>query len=112
MHVDAGNDVKPKAYIQIDHNSVTKNSTKTGNGPVDAIFKAVDAVVKKDALGIELMDYIVSAVTEGTDALGEVTVRIKKDKRVFVGHGANTDVLVASAEAYINAVNKFLAVSK
>ncbi len=94
--------------MKVWNNALILESTKIGNGPVDAIFKTIDDIVKKDALGITLLDYIVHAVTAGTDALGEVTVRIKKDGRIYTGHGANTDVLVASAEAYLNAINKFL----
>lgn len=111
LHVEAGNDIKPKAKLAVINKGQEISCDTEGNGPVDAIFKAVDEVVKKDALEIELLDYIVHAVTEGTDALGEVTVRIKKDGRIFTGHGANTDVLVASAEAYLNAINKFLVIT-
>ena len=111
LHIEAGNDVKPKATMQVWNNAVIIKSTQVGNGPVDAIFKTIDDIVKKDALGITLLDYIVHAVTAGTDALGEVTVRIKKENRIYTGHGANTDVLVASAEAYLNAINKFLLIT-
>lgn len=108
LHIEAGNDVRPRATMKVWNNAQLVEASKEGNGPVDAIFKTIDALVKKDALGITLLDYIVHAVTAGTDALGEVTVRIKKDGRIYTGHGANTDVLVASAEAYLNAINKFL----
>ena len=95
-----------------------------GTGPVDACYSAIDAIVQ---LPNELKEYKVNAVTEGIDALGEVTVRIQVDRAhvaapqrlspqheqlqhlTFGGHGASTDVFVASARAYVNALNKALA---
>jgi 2-isopropylmalate synthase len=91
-----------------------------GSGPVDAAYKAIDHIVKVDNT---LLEFNVHAITEGIDALGEVTVRIlpKDDKkqtmdaqteipytRVFGGHGADSDIIVASAKAYINALNKLI----
>ncbi len=91
-----------------------------GSGPVDAAYKAVDHIVKVDNT---LLEFNVHAITEGIDALGEVTVRIlpKDDKkqtmdaqteipytRVFGGHGADSDIIVASVKAYINALNKLI----
>ena len=108
LQVEAGSKVKPKALLELIAGDELISCSKEGNGPVDAIFQAIDELIKKDALGIELLDYVVHAVTEGTDALGEVTVRIKKGQQIFTGHGANTDVLIASAAAYLEAVNKFL----
>lgn len=87
-----------------------------GNGPVDATFKAIDSIVK---VPVELLEYSVEAITEGIDALGKVAVRIQGEvtlgdtgaveKRVFVGRGADTDILVASAKAYLFALNRLLA---
>jgi 2-isopropylmalate synthase len=80
-----------------------------GTGPVDATFQAIDQIVHAPNT---LVEYRVAAVTEGIDALGEVTVRIRRDengKRTFGGHGADTDIIVASAKAYLAAVNKMLA---
>ncbi|GAB4532985.1 MAG: 2-isopropylmalate synthase [Anaerolineales bacterium] len=90
-----------------------------GTGPVDATYKAIDAIVKTPC---KLLEFNVHAVTEGIDALGEVTVRIQGENglhsmdpqseawvaRVFGGHGADTDIIVASAKAYINALNKLM----
>jgi 2-isopropylmalate synthase len=89
-----------------------------GTGPVDAAYKAIDAVVRTPLV---LLEFAVRAVTEGIDALGEVSVRIRNDRgllepqsgdaraRVFHGHGADTDILVASAKAYVAAINRMLA---
>jgi 2-isopropylmalate synthase len=91
-----------------------------GSGPVDAAYKAIDQIVKTPNT---LLEFNVHAITEGIDALGEVTVRIQsKDDgiktmdaqkeipytRVFGGHGADTDIIVASAKAYLNALNKLI----
>jgi len=70
---------------------------------VDASFKAIDSIVKS---GSELLLYSVNAITTGTDAQGEVTVRLTKGGRIVNGQGADTDIVVASAKAYINALNK------
>jgi 2-isopropylmalate synthase len=77
-----------------------------GTGPVDAIYKAINRVVGAQNT---LSEFSVQSVTEGIDAIGEVTIRIEGDGRTFTGHGANTDIIVASARAYINALNKMLA---
>jgi len=90
-----------------------------GSGPVDAAYKAIDAIVKTKNT---LLEFNVHAITEGIDALGEVTVRIRGEnglqtmdaqrevlyQRVFGGHGADTDIIVASAKAYLNALNKLI----
>jgi 2-isopropylmalate synthase len=74
-----------------------------GSGPVDASFKAIEGVAHS---GAQLLLYSVNAITGGTDAQGEVTVRLRKGDRVVNGQGADTDIIIASAKAYINAVNR------
>ena len=78
----------------------------TGNGPVDAVCRAIDRVV---GCSCELVDFNVQAVTEGLDSIGTVTIRIEKAGRVYTGRGASTDVIVASGKAYLSAVNRLLA---
>ncbi|MBL8155632.1 MAG: 2-isopropylmalate synthase, partial [Anaerolineae bacterium] len=81
-----------------------------GRGPVDASYKAIDAIVKAPNT---LIEYSVHSVTEGIDALGEVTVRIspaEDEKRSFGGYGADSDIVVASVKAYLAAVNRMVAV--
>ncbi|HMG54684.1 MAG TPA: alpha-isopropylmalate synthase regulatory domain-containing protein, partial [Kofleriaceae bacterium] len=97
-----------------------------GTGPVDAAYKAIDAIVGHtgaDGRGSELLEYTVHAVTEGIDALGHVSVRVREPAahgavtplgeaprpRVFHGAGADTDIVVASAKAYLRAINRMLA---
>jgi 2-isopropylmalate synthase len=93
--------------------------TSRGNGPVDAVFKAIDSIVGVPNM---LLEYAVQAMTEGVDALGKVTVRIQgevssgdsgqAENRVFLGRGADTDIIVASAKAYLFALNRLLAAQR
>jgi 2-isopropylmalate synthase len=77
-----------------------------GTGPVDAVYKAINRIVE---VPNELTEFSVQAVTRGIDALGEVTIRVTAaDGRVFTGRGAHSDIIVASAKAYTNALNRLL----
>jgi 2-isopropylmalate synthase len=80
-----------------------QKAESTGSGPVDATFRAIETVA---ASGTELLLFSVNAITTGTDAQGEVTVRLAKTGRIVNGQGADTDIVVASAKAYLNALNK------
>lgn len=95
--------VTPKAEITLSVNGKELNGKSEGDGPVDAIFKAIESVVSS---GCNLQLYSVNSITGGTDSQGEVTVRIEKDGRAINGRGADTDIVAASAKAYINAINK------
>jgi len=106
VQVTAGNTTRPAACVQLRYEGEVLEKTATGAGPVDAIFQTIDQIVGEP---ISLVDFAVHAVTGGTDALGEVTVRIKDAGRVFTGRGASMDVLVASSKAYLQAINKMLA---
>ena len=78
----------------------------TGTGPVDAAYKAVDEVV---AVHGDLTEFSVKAITRGIDAIGEVTVRITaEDGKVYTGRGADNDIIVSSAKAYVNAINRMI----
>ncbi len=79
----------------------------TGNGPVDAVCKAIDKAI---GVPVKLVDFNVQSVTGGLDAIGEVTIRVEKDGKVYVGRGASTDILEASAKAYLNALNRLFAI--
>ncbi|MBD2256381.1 2-isopropylmalate synthase [Pseudanabaena sp. FACHB-2040] len=74
-----------------------------GTGPVDAVYRAINRVVD---IPNQLIEYTVQSVTAGIDAIGEVTIRIRHEDRVYSGHAANTDIVVASAHAYVNALNR------
>ncbi|MBT3347722.1 MAG: 2-isopropylmalate synthase [Thiotrichales bacterium] len=79
------------------------SATASGAGPVDAVFRAIEKIVKSNS---KLDLYSVNSITEGTDAQGEVSVRIEKDSRAINGQGADTDIVIASAKAYIHALNR------
>ncbi len=96
----------PSAALTLSVGGVERHAQATGSGPVDACFRAIEAVVQSHA---ELLLYSVNAITTGTDAQGEVTVRLAKDGRIVNGQGADTDIIVASAKAYLNALNKLYA---
>lgn len=78
-------------------------ATSSGSGPVDGTFKAIETIARS---GAQLLLYSVNAITGGTDAQGEVTVRLSREGRVVNGQGADTDIIIASAKAYINALNR------
>lgn len=93
----------PVADVTLLVEGVEHKTTAAGDGPVDAAFKAIDAVIGS---GAQLLLYSVSNITTGTDAQGEVTVRLERGGRVVNGQGADTDIVIASAKAYINALNR------
>ena len=93
----------PEASLTLAAGGHEFHSQSQGSGPVDAAFKAIETVAKS---GAELLLYSVNAITTGTDAQGEVTVRLAHQGRIVNGQGADTDIIVASAKAYLNALNK------
>ncbi|MEK8088832.1 2-isopropylmalate synthase [Thermithiobacillus plumbiphilus] len=94
---------RPEATLEMLVDGVEKTSHASGSGPVDATFKAIEALANS---GATLLLYSVNAITTGTDAQGEVTVRLEKAGRVVNGQGADTDIVIASAKAYLNALNR------
>ena len=103
MNQASGMGEKPFAKITLLEAGHERKSESQGDGPVDATFKAIEGLAKS---GAELLLYSVNAVTTGTESQGEVTVRLSKGGRIVNGVGADTDVIVASAKAYISALNK------
>lgn len=95
----------PRAQITLSIDGVEKSGHAQGSGPVDATFKAVESLVNSKC---SLLVYSVNNVTDGTDSQGEVGVRLEKEGRVVNGQGADTDIVIASAKAYLNALNKIL----
>ncbi len=95
----------PRARVNIVVDGKEHTATADGGGPVDASFKAIEQMVTS---GSQLLLYSVNNITNGTDAQGEVTVRIEKAGRIVNGQGADTDIVIASAKAYINALNKLI----
>ena len=93
----------PRAEIVFSADGEEQHAEATGSGPVDAIFKAIESVVQS---GAELQIYSVNAVTFGTESQGETGVRLARNGRVANGQGADTDILAATAKAYLSALNK------
>ncbi|MCK0096672.1 2-isopropylmalate synthase [Yoonia sp. F2084L] len=105
LRVVCGTDGPQKADMVMEVDGADVETSATGDGPVDATFNAVKAIF---AHGARLQLYQVSAVTEGTDAQATVSVRMEEDGRIATGQSADTDTVVASAKAYINALNRLL----
>jgi 2-isopropylmalate synthase len=105
LGIHCGSDGPQEAMLTLDVDGEMISATARGNGPVDATFNAIKEIFPHDA---ELQLYQVHAVTEGTDAQAEVTVRLKENGKMVNGQGAHIDTLVASARAYVHALNKLL----
>ncbi|KPQ38889.1 MAG: 2-isopropylmalate synthase [Phormidium sp.] len=104
VQVSCGDRAHPTATVSLrSPNGEELVDVALGTGPVDAVYKAINRIVD---IPNELIEYTVHSVTAGIDALGEVTVRLRYEGRIFSGHAANTDVIVASAHAYVNALNR------
>jgi 2-isopropylmalate synthase len=102
-HFHSGTGETPCAEITLIVSGRSFASTAHGSGPVDAAFKAIEAIAASRG---ELLLYSVNAITTGTDAQGEVTVRLARGGRIANGQGADTDIVIASVKAYLNALNK------
>ncbi len=103
FHVVSGNSTTPTATVRVKNGSRVLQEAACGDGPVDALYHALERIT---GLGLTLKDYNIQAVTAGKDALGEVTVRVEYGGRTYGGRGVSTDVIEASARAYMNALNK------
>jgi 2-isopropylmalate synthase len=125
LQVACGTMGMPTATVRLrGPDGVLKVQASTGTGPVDAAYKAIDGIIQAPN---SLEEFSIRAITEGIDAIGEVTVRLeskdealapresaqngRKKSRSFGGHGADTDIIVASAKAYLSAINKLLVAS-
>lgn len=104
-HVCSATGATPSADVTLKVRGVEQSASAIGGGPVDAVFKAIETIVGESAT---LALYSVNNITSGTDAQGEVTVRLEKAGRIIHGHGADTDIVIASAKAYVDAWNKLV----
>ena len=93
----------PSASIRLRIDGQERSEHATGDGVVDACYRAIAMATGTTC---KLERYAVKAITGGTDAQGEVSVRVQEDGRTVSGHGADTDIIMASARAYLNALNK------
>ena len=111
VHVMCGEPGIPTATVGlVDREGNEMVDASHGTGPVDALYKAINRMIDVDN---DLIEYSVKAVTRGIDAQGEVTIRVRAaDDRVFIGRGSHTDIIVASARAYVNALNRLLVSQK
>ncbi len=108
--VSCGNHSMPTATVRlIGPNKEILADAALGTGPVDAVYKAINRIVRVPNV---LTEFSVSSITEGIDALGEVLIRIESDGATFTGRGSDTDIIVSSAKAYMNALNRLLVTGK
>ena len=105
LQTTSGGQTTPTATVKLQMGENVREDVALGNGPVDAVYKAINRLVN---VPNRLIEFSIQAVTGGIDAIGEVTIRIESEGRVYTGHGANTDIIFASSHAYINALNKLL----
>lgn len=106
IRVTCGEPGTPTATVKIfSPEGKILNESATGTGPVDAVYKAISKVVK---IPCKLIEFSVQSITGGLDAIGEVTIKIGDNEKIFIGRGASTDIIVASARAYLNALNKLI----
>ena len=103
LHVSAGTTVLPMASVQLDIKGRSVKGAGYGNGPIDAVFNTIAKLTGTES---ELLRFSVSALTGGTDAQGEVTVRLAVNGLIALGKGADPDIITASARAYINGLNR------
>lgn len=103
--INSGNSITATASVKLDSMGMEKEAVSTGDGPIDAAFRAIDIIV---GLEFRLETFSLNSVTRGKDAQGEVTVRIIKDERTYIGRGLSIDIIEASIKAYINAINKMI----
>jgi len=103
LSIVSGTFAAPHATVELSVEGERRKTEASGTGPVDAVFRAIADLTETKS---ELVRYQVNAITAGMDAQGEVSVTVSEDGRRVIGHGAHTDILVASAKAYVHALNK------
>jgi len=103
LKITTGTNIAPQATVKIRHKKREAEVTSSGDGPVDACYRAMDKITK---IKTKLLDYKLDAVTRGKDAQGQVRVEIKAKGSIYIGKGASTDILEASVKAYLDAINK------
>lgn len=106
LHVLSGTKVKPTAIVILRLGDHVLTETGCGNGPIDAAFQTIDRMI---GVSGQLIDYLLKPTDIGREAPGQATVRVTFKKINFVGRGISTDIIEASAQAYLSCVNKFLA---
>jgi 2-isopropylmalate synthase len=105
LHVISGSTAVPTATVRLKKDDVILEDAACGEGPVDAVYRTIDRIT---GIKVRLVEYSLRAATGGKDALGEVTVRVQDNGNIYTGRGTSTDVIQASARAYVHALNKLL----
>ena len=105
FHITSGNTLIATSTVRVSRDGQSVEEAACGDGPVDAIFHAIERATGQE---VTLKDYRIRAITSGKDALGEGIVKVEKDGRTFAGRGISTDIIEASAKAFMNAINKML----
>ncbi|MCM8766290.1 MAG: 2-isopropylmalate synthase [Candidatus Omnitrophica bacterium] len=105
LHIVSGTDTIPTATIRLRHKDKVIQDAASGDGPVDACYRAIERIT---GIKGELEDYAIKSVSKGREALGEVTIKLRYKGKLFTGRGATTDIIEASAKAYVNAINKIV----
>ena len=103
LEAHAGTTTKPSARVVLEIQGKEFTGESAGNGPVDASFKAVDEIIKEH---VELEEFLVQAITRGSDDMGKVHVQVEHKGHIYYGFGADTDIITASVKAYLDALNK------
>jgi 2-isopropylmalate synthase len=103
LMVESGTGKVPTAMVELEMTGRSAKQSGTGDGPVDAVYRTIAAMTQTKS---RLLSYSVKAITGGTDAQGEVAVRLEENGKTVTGHGADTDIIVASAQAYLSGLNK------
>lgn len=109
LEVVCGSPLRPMATVKLSIDGNEEIATSIGNGPVDASFKAIDSILKKKVI---LEEFLIQAITRGSDDLGKVHIQINQNGNYYYGFGTDTDIVVASVKAYLNALNKLPAQEK
>ena len=104
LQVTTGKGVKSVASVGLDISGQKFEECSTGNGPVDAAIKALKRIIRKN---MTLKEFTIQAIDKGSDDLGKVHMQVEYDGHVYYGFGADTDIVTASVEAYIDCINKF-----
>jgi len=103
--VVTGNSIIPTATVKLKKNNECFQDASTGDGPVDAVYKAIEKIT---GIEVKLISYSINAITHGKDAMGSVSISVEKDKKLYRGYGVATDVIEASVLALLSAINRIL----
>jgi 2-isopropylmalate synthase len=103
LQVVTGKNLVPMATIRLDISGEKFTATESGNGPVDAAIKAVKCIIHRK---VTLQEFLIQAINKGSDDIGKVHMQVEYDENIYNGFGANTDIITASVEAFIDAINK------